>query len=1084
MKYWAFLSYSHTDTKWGDWLHKALETYRVPRRMIGKESRDGKIPERVFPIFRDREELPVSADLSTNINDALERSRYLIVVCSPRSAQSRWVGEEIKTFKKLGREDRILALIIDGEPNASDGKPGFNIKDECFHELMRHRLAADGTVTPQRTEPIAADAREGKDGKTNAKLKLLAGLIGVNYDELKQREQDRRLRRARVFGVAAVLLVVLFAALAGAVFLQSRKVRSAFAQADYLRGAALLEQGHAAQSLAYFARAVRSDAHRAAAIRITMLLSQRNWVIPAGPTLQHDWPIDSARLSSDGSIVVTGSDSDEGLTGRRCVRIWKVGRMKPEFHDIAAAMSPIIIGKTNLVLTPYHPFVPLDTKSPREQIRLWDASGNRVSAPWERDGDIEEVWLSGDGAVLAAVTLSPRSEGHQLRAWRTSDFTSFGTGITYLEANIEDISSNGEQVIVTSAKNPGVFRVWSVVTGLPMTKEIGYPSGHIENPRFSPDRRVILFATWLDTKYWEIWNRSTNRITRLTDAPALGHMNFSPDGRRIISADNDGWRQWSTDTGEAITKTVKAPWWPVAQFSPNGSIVLSGTMFFDAITTKSLAEPLQDEGRHFNSAVFNTSGARIVTSSSDGTARIWRTPQKKEREIVRRIRSIPGPQEDGVFPRLTTEFDPSYSLALSPLDDQTVEIFDVKNRQPLGLRLQQNKKVKLAHFNPGAHNIITSDGEETLVWDVKTGVKLAAIHHEPIIDAQCDDRCTKLFCISRHPEFRFRALEIPTGRVLEERSDVKGIRFTEDGRFVIVASSNGLDILDAESAQMLRHVAGDFYPPVAVSLDDRWLLASEGESAALIEFGSGRIVARVRHDEHIISAQFSRSGKMMVTGSGYTEGEGEGGESGSGGSARIWSVPAGQMIGQPIRGSMEVVEFSYDEHRVTTVGSSTRVWDVATGKPISEPMAQVNSVEFSPDGRWVVTGSGSTISDYDDGGDARIWDAATGVPLTDPIKSDKSVTSVHFTPDGSSIVGYSSNEKLAFSFPGRSEAPKWIADWAEAVGGWRLNDFGRLEELPDQFEEVEKVRHTILNSPSDEWCDFGKGFFESPPNSN
>ena len=60
MKYWAFISYSHMDRKWGDWLHKALETYRVPRRLVGKESREGKIPDRLFPMFRDREELPVS----------------------------------------------------------------------------------------------------------------------------------------------------------------------------------------------------------------------------------------------------------------------------------------------------------------------------------------------------------------------------------------------------------------------------------------------------------------------------------------------------------------------------------------------------------------------------------------------------------------------------------------------------------------------------------------------------------------------------------------------------------------------------------------------------------------------------------------------------------------------------------------------------------------------------------------------------------------------------------------------------------------------------------------------------------------
>ena len=140
-KYWAFVSYSHRDSKWGDWLHKRLETYRVPRRLSGRESRDGPLPKRLFPIFRDREELPTSADLSHNIQAALEASRYLVVICSPNSANSRWVGEEIKNFKALGREDRILCLIADGEPNASDN-PGAGA--ECFHELLRFRVDEDG----------------------------------------------------------------------------------------------------------------------------------------------------------------------------------------------------------------------------------------------------------------------------------------------------------------------------------------------------------------------------------------------------------------------------------------------------------------------------------------------------------------------------------------------------------------------------------------------------------------------------------------------------------------------------------------------------------------------------------------------------------------------------------------------------------------------------------------------------------------------------------------------------------------------------------------------------------------------------
>ncbi len=70
-KYRAFISYSHQDKAWGDWLHKALETYRVPRRLVGRVTRDGAIPRRLFPIFRDREEPPTSSDLGANISEAL-----------------------------------------------------------------------------------------------------------------------------------------------------------------------------------------------------------------------------------------------------------------------------------------------------------------------------------------------------------------------------------------------------------------------------------------------------------------------------------------------------------------------------------------------------------------------------------------------------------------------------------------------------------------------------------------------------------------------------------------------------------------------------------------------------------------------------------------------------------------------------------------------------------------------------------------------------------------------------------------------------------------------------------------------------
>jgi hypothetical protein len=61
-KYWAFISYSQRDRKWGEWLIRALETYRIPKPLVGKQTPSGVVPTRLTPIFRDRDELSGAAD--------------------------------------------------------------------------------------------------------------------------------------------------------------------------------------------------------------------------------------------------------------------------------------------------------------------------------------------------------------------------------------------------------------------------------------------------------------------------------------------------------------------------------------------------------------------------------------------------------------------------------------------------------------------------------------------------------------------------------------------------------------------------------------------------------------------------------------------------------------------------------------------------------------------------------------------------------------------------------------------------------------------------------------------------------------
>jgi tetratricopeptide (TPR) repeat protein len=225
-RYWAFISYSNQDEVIAGWLHRALETYVLPRRLVGRETRFGAAPRRLRPIFRDREELTADADLLDRVDDALRDSAYLIVVCSPAAARSAWVEEEIVRFKTVNGAERVLAVIVDGEPWMSQ-VPGREA-DECFPASLRVRVAPDGALSKERVDPIAADLRPGKDGKRLVRLKLVARMLEVGLDDLVQREAQRRQSQfaalaASGFAVAAVTGGLAIAALAAGA--EARKER-------------------------------------------------------------------------------------------------------------------------------------------------------------------------------------------------------------------------------------------------------------------------------------------------------------------------------------------------------------------------------------------------------------------------------------------------------------------------------------------------------------------------------------------------------------------------------------------------------------------------------------------------------------------------------------------------------------------------------------------------------------------------------------------------------------------------------------------------------------------------------------------
>lgn len=227
--FWCFISYRHADNaekgrEWASWLHHELETFPVPDELVGTLNRRGEaLPARIYPVFRDEEELPAFADLSTAIVHALQRSLNLVVLCSPRARESRFVNEEILRFKALGRSDRTYGIIISGDP-AADGT------DACLPHPLTHRVDARGAILAERDDPLLVDFREetGAEGWIDpaarlaalqglglepkvaaaecaargarleeAKLRVIAAVLGVDEDALRQAHQ-RRLRRERI----------------------------------------------------------------------------------------------------------------------------------------------------------------------------------------------------------------------------------------------------------------------------------------------------------------------------------------------------------------------------------------------------------------------------------------------------------------------------------------------------------------------------------------------------------------------------------------------------------------------------------------------------------------------------------------------------------------------------------------------------------------------------------------------------------------------------------------------------------------------------------------------------------------------
>ncbi len=210
--YAAFISYSHADASFARRLHRRLESYRLPRKLGALPALRNDSTRRLLPIFRDREDFTAASDLTDAIRAAIGEAGHMIVVCTPASAKSDWVGREVGFCRAVHGDGAILAALVDGDAA------------ESLHPaLLGHT-------------PLAADFGRRGDGPRLALLKLVAVLAGVRLDALVQRDAQRRIRHVTIACAAALLGMAAMAILA-VVAVNAR----AAAERERARGATLIE---------------------------------------------------------------------------------------------------------------------------------------------------------------------------------------------------------------------------------------------------------------------------------------------------------------------------------------------------------------------------------------------------------------------------------------------------------------------------------------------------------------------------------------------------------------------------------------------------------------------------------------------------------------------------------------------------------------------------------------------------------------------------------------------------------------------------------------------------------------------------
>lgn len=501
-KYYVFISYKSEDVEWAMWLQHELEHYHLPTSYNGRTD--------LRPVFRDTDEL-AAGNLPEQIQQALDDSANLIVICSPKSAQSTWVNQEVETFIKQGKTNRIFPFIVEGKPYAD------SIDKECFPKALRN--------LPKHEERLGGDAI--KQGRDIAFVKIVAGMLGVGFDSLWNRygkekaEQERKEREEK----------------------KKLQVVQSLLIAERANG--LIEKG---------------DCYKAAILSLKALPNSDNpdWPLTreAETVLRKAMEVESTILSHSTIFIHIYSFSNDGrfLTSisDNLLCVWDLYKgvlvySEEQIHTITAALYE---KENSLLISAYSNTQANAGVDEKFYIKILNTENNKCGSLKGHTSFINSLSLS-----LSQRYVLSASEDKTVKLWKvdaTQDVTTFEG---HRKAVNTAIFTKDEKFIVSSSEDKTI-RIWDINT----SKTVRILKGHkkaVNHVSLSSDGNLLVSAS--EDRTVRVWDFGTGACKKILEghSDAVDYAFFSVDDNHIISVSADETvRIWNLEDDEVIIKNV------------------------------------------------------------------------------------------------------------------------------------------------------------------------------------------------------------------------------------------------------------------------------------------------------------------------------------------------------------------------------------------------------------------------------------------------------------------------------------------------------------------------------------------------